>query len=402
MAATGINVRHARSCRTREGGRCNCRPSYQAEVFSVIDGKKVRRSFPTEAAAKTWRVDAQKALRDGAMRAPTSLTLREAADAWLEGARRGSVRNRSGEEYKPSAIRSYERALRLRVLPVFGARRLSDIRRPELQDLVDELVAEGLSSSTIQMTVVPLKSMYRREASRGRIPVNPTTGLELPAIRGGRDRIADPTEAAALLAALPDEDRAVWATAMYAGLRRGELMALRVSRVDLTGNVIRVEKGWDDKEGEIETKGRNRRRVPIPTPLREQLLGHLMRTGRRDADLVFGKTATTPFSAKAVALRADRAWKATNDRLLEEEEAQGREVDPKELLRRITLHECRHSYASLMIAAGVNAKALSTYMGHANISITLDRYGHLMPGNEEQAAGMLDAYLIQAAGTAAS
>jgi hypothetical protein len=44
--------------------------------------------------------------------------------------------------------------------------------------------------------------------------------------------------------------------------------------------------------------------------------------------------------------------------------------------------------------AGVNAKALSTYMGHANVSITLDRYGHLMPGNEEEAAGLLDAYLV--------
>lgn len=47
-----------------------------------------------------------------------------------------------------------------------------------------------------------------------------------------------------------------------------------------------------------------------------------------------------------------------------------------------------------MIAAGVNAKALSTYMGHSSITITLDRYGHLMPGNEEQAAGLLDAYLL--------
>jgi integrase len=46
-----------------------------------------------------------------------------------------------------------------------------------------------------------------------------------------------------------------------------------------------------------------------------------------------------------------------------------------------------------MIAAGVNAKALSTYMGHANIGITLDRYGHLMPGNEAQAAELLDSYL---------
>ena len=46
-----------------------------------------------------------------------------------------------------------------------------------------------------------------------------------------------------------------------------------------------------------------------------------------------------------------------------------------------------------MIAAGINAKALSTFMGHANISITTDRYGHLMPGSEAEAAGLLDAYL---------
>ena len=51
--------------------------------------------------------------------------------------------------------------------------------------------------------------------------------------------------------------------------------------------------------------------------------------------------------------------------------------------------------ASLMIAAGVNAKALSTYMGHASVMITLDRYGHLMPGNEEEAAGLLDSYLAR-------
>jgi hypothetical protein len=48
------------------------------------------------------------------------------------------------------------------------------------------------------------------------------------------------------------------------------------------------------------------------------------------------------------------------------------------------------------IAVGVNAKALSTHMGHAMISITLDRYGHLMPGNEAEAAGLLDAYLARA------
>jgi integrase len=49
-----------------------------------------------------------------------------------------------------------------------------------------------------------------------------------------------------------------------------------------------------------------------------------------------------------------------------------------------------------MIAAGVNAKTLSTYMGHESIKVTYDKYGHLMPGNESEAAALLDAYLERA------
>jgi integrase len=61
----------------------------------------------------------------------------------------------------------------------------------------------------------------------------------------------------------------------------------------------------------------------------------------------------------------------------------------------VTLHECRHTFASLMIAAGVNPKALQTFMGHSSITVTLDRYGHLFPGSEEEAAVLLDAYLAE-------
>jgi integrase len=50
----------------------------------------------------------------------------------------------------------------------------------------------------------------------------------------------------------------------------------------------------------------------------------------------------------------------------------------------------------VLIAAGVNVKALSTYMGHASITVTLDRYSHLFPGNEDEAAGLVDAYLERA------
>jgi integrase len=67
-------------------------------------------------------------------------------------------------------------------------------------------------------------------------------------------------------------------------------------------------------------------------------------------------------------------------------------------LEPLGIHDCRHTYASMMIAAGVNAKALSEFMGHASIALTLDLYGHLMPGSHDEAAGLLDAFLARSAG----
>jgi integrase len=378
-AHAGIAVRHSRSCDSRVGGECACKPTYQAHVWSARERKRIRKTFPTFAAAKAWRHDASVALRKGTMKAPTRITLKQAAEVWIVGARDGSIRNRSGDPYKPSAIRGYEQALRLRVLPDLGARRLSELGRNDFQDLVDRLVAKGADPSTVRNTLMPVRAIFRRAMARGDVATNPTTGLELPAVRGVRERIATPDEAVALIDAVPIGDGAIWATSMYAGLRLGELMALDWSAVDFEAGVIRVERSWDPKEGLIEPKSRAGRRVaPIPSGLRGLLREHRLRQGRAGKGLVFGRSETRPFNPSSVQRRARAAWTATD-------------------LTPITPHECRHTFASMMIAAGVNAKALSTYMGHANIAITMDRYGHLMPGNEQEAAGLLDAYLDGAA-----
>jgi len=388
--AVGVWQRHGRNC----AGRKDCGCPWQASVYSVRDKKKIRKAFPTRPAAVAWRDDARSAVRKRTMRAPTSTTLREAADKWLEGARSGLIRQpRSKEPFKPATIRNYERALRLRALPALGDRRLGDIEGEHLQRFVDELVAAGSSAALIEATISPLRAIYRyalRTPSMG-IVLNPTVGLELPAKRGRRERIAPPEECATLLDALQDRDRALWATAMYAGLRRGELMALRVEDIDLAAGVIHVRRGWDQYEGEIDTKSRRSRKVPIPAALRVHLATHLLGLGWREG-LAFGATPAEPFGPTPVAFRALMAWGWSRRK----DKATGcfRWVKARDsALEPITLHECRHTFASLMIAAGVNAKALSTYMGHASISITLDRYGHLMPGNEDEAAGILDAYL---------
>jgi integrase len=74
--------------------------------------------------------------------------------------------------------------------------------------------------------------IFRRAVEDGGVAVNPCMHLRLPAVCGRRGRIAAPKEAEALLASLPERDRPIWATALYAGQRRGELMALRWTDVD--------------------------------------------------------------------------------------------------------------------------------------------------------------------------
>jgi integrase len=304
----GILVRHLKSCAAQSGGRCSCRPTYQASVWSARDGRRIKKSFRTLAEAKAWRAEAQSEIRRGTLRAPSQLTLREVAEAWLAGAREGSIRNRSGDRYKPSVLRSYEASLRLRVLPALGGRKLSEIRRSDLQDFADGLLAECTDASTILNTLMPLRAIFRRAVARGDVAVNPTTELELPAVRGRRDRIASPEEASKLVEALPEQDRGLWAAALYGGLRRGELQALRWDDVDLAKGVIRVERAWDVREGEIEPKSRaGRRPVPIAAVLRDHLVEHKQR--RDNAGLVFGRPDGKAFDGSTIDARAKAAWR---------------------------------------------------------------------------------------------
>jgi integrase len=441
--AEGIEKRHAKNCASRSGGRCRCEGGFRASVYSPLDGKKIRKTFPSRAEARSWQADAKRAVDHGALRTPTRRTLAEAASAWIEGAESGDIRNRSGQAYKPATLRGYCQALDTYVLPVLGGRKLSTITTSELQWLVDSWQAEGQAASTVRNTIKPLQAIYRRARSREGLPVNPTHDLELPAPRPKEVEIVSPEMATRLLAATPAQDRALWATALYAGLRYGELRALRWGAVDLAGGTIRIRESWDPREGSIPPKTKTSQRT---TPLPGLLRGHLMdrklaALDSGDDDLVFGASAETPFQAAVVYRRADSAWEAAaasqacqerfgfrvpdgGDQRVQfilfladagfsrraigaalqvgyavvrraladrpKSEAGERKNPPVQKLR---LHQARHTYASFMIAAGVNAKALSTFMGHSSIKVTFDLYGHLMPGTEAEAAALLDMYL---------
>jgi len=390
--AEGPRKRHSRDCAVREGRRCNCSAGWDGVDLPRSGGPQVAPNRRPESEAGSWQADAKASAKARGSRSPAPITVEQAAWLWLEAARSGHVRDRSGYQYKPGTLREYGRVLCLRVLPKFFSVGLGDLTRADLQEFVDGMLAGKLAPSTIRNTVNPLQAIYRYAVRRELVAINPTRGVELPLARGRRERIATAAEAARLLDALSDADAPIWATAFYAGLRRGELQALRRSDIDLGRAEISVQRSWVQHEGPIAPKSKaGTRTVPILGVLRQRLD---LRGPASGSDLAFKRDrGGGPFDPKTINDRAKRAWEAANEREGEAAEREGREPD---LLQPITLHECRHTFASLLIDAGVNPKAIQEFMGHATIEETFSRYGHLMPGARAQARALVDAYMVTA------
>jgi integrase len=374
---TGIEPRHARSCKAKGWDKediCGCSPTFQASVYIARDDKLVRKTFPTIAAAKGWRADSAHAVKRGSMSAPNRRTISDTADALIEGMKDGSVRNRNRKPYKPSVIRTYETWIEARLRPALGTHKLSDLHRNDLQDFTEQLIAEGLDASTVRNILMPLRVIYRRAIQRGDVTVNPLDYLDLPAVEGRRERVADPAEAETLLEALSEDERALWATAFYAGLRNGELRALRVEDVDLDAGVLRVTRSWDEVEGEIAPKsGAGERAIPICEHLRDYLEARLE---SRQNGLVFGETAKRPYNYGKITRSAYSAWK-------------------KAKLERITLHNGRHSFRTFLDYAGISEARCDRYLGHANHSVGR-RYTHAFESQLASDAALLDSYLAGA------
>jgi integrase len=374
----GIRERHARGCAATTGKRCSCTPSYEAYVALGKSGERRRKTFATREQAKTWRAQLVAAKSRQRLRAPASVTLREAAETFLEGIRSGAIANRSGEPYKPSAVRNYEIGLRKHVLPDLGGKRLGDIAVADLQSLIERLRQKGLSASSISNILNPVQALYRRSMQLGHVMHNPCRDISLPTIRSRREHAAEPQDAGCMIRALPESDQCVWALAFYSGLRLGEMRALRFEDIDEKAGLIHVERSWDRAEGVIATKSfAGRRDVPIIAALRPFLAAQRARCTWQPEGLALGVSARAPFTPSSLYRHSEKAWKDAG-------------------FPRVTPHQARHSFASYLIAAGVDVKAVTEIMGHASVRESFDRYGHLLRDSHANTVAKLDALLAGA------
>ncbi len=180
---------------------------------------------------------------------------------------------------------------------------------------------------------------------------------------------------------------------MYAGIRHGELRALRADKIDLALSVSRFDAGWDQYEGEIDTEDRKgatyddhhrlpRRRCSSSTSS-EPAEAEATSSSAEDIDTAV-QPEHSPQSRQASAGRIARRREDEEDTIPEHER-----------IRPIGLHDCRHTAVSHMLDAGITIDKVSKFMGHASITVTIDRYGHLLPGGEAEAAEILNEYHVR-------
>ena len=276
-------------------------------------------------------------------------------------------------------------------MPELGQYRLAELDRDAVQDMIERMLSgdadDGSARSRHRQSETPSPPCAQCGATLPRASRNPATRWRARTARipKGRDRYATPGEAATLLAVLPARTRRSGEPRSTPACAAASSWAFaRVTSTSPLG-VIRVEQAYDARSKEIipPKSYAGRRKVPVAGLLRDPLVDARVRASERGLELVFGRDDGRPFSYNGLLDRAKRIWNSTV-------------CDP------IGLHECRHTFASLMIAAmsdagRFNPKVLQTLMGHASITETYDRYGHLMPGSENEAAGMLDRYLAAAA-----
>ena len=377
----GVFARHQKHCATERGGRCRCKPSYYGVVYDPAFKRHTKtKRMPTAEAARNARADLMAMVERGEVPAYGNLRLREARERFVMAARDGKVLNKHGHRYKPRAIDDIDEALRVHVEPALGTKRLTHLRRGDLQAIVDEL-APNLSGSRVRSIANAVRSLYRWAQDRDLTDHDPAALLRLPAMDARPiDRVASPAEFAQLLDALPVDIALPYALAGYGMGRRAQIIRLRWPEVDLDVGAIEWGVEWEARKYDA-----SHRVVPTVTPLLALLKRCYMTQGRPKEGLV-----CPPHAPWAPSGLLNSGWLATR----------AREYWRQVKLQPITLQEARHTAATWLDAAGVPPKVASVMMGHATperqpgaATITLARYTHALPEDIERARELLGAYL---------
>ena len=267
-------------------------------------------------------------------------------------------------------------------MPPLGRLPLTALRPEHVQGLYANLLERGLSARTVQHTHRILKEALSHAVKWRLITRNICDAVDAPRPERKEMAALDGDGVAIFLnAAEGSPYRDVFFTALYTGLRRSEVLALRWPDVDLERSTIRVTAGLHRLTGMglvlLPTKtARSRRQVTITQELvdvlrsirgSQMMVKMELGPAWEDTGFVFTKTSGKPLDPEKVTHNFTSIVRTAG-------------------LKGVRLHDLRHTHASLMLQAGVHPKIVSERLGHAGVAITMDTYSHVLPGLQEDAA----------------
>jgi integrase len=322
------------------------------------DGVTRTQAFRRHAEADRFLAHVEAARATGTYMDPTlgRTPLTEIVQTWYASA---------APSLKPKTRASYRGLIDVRILPYLGRRQVASIRPSDVQKWVNELTAEGLSSSRVRQAHIVLGMALDTAVHDGVIARNPArrSGVKLPKLERRQPVALVPEQVASIADASPPPYDLLVRLLGTTGLRWGEAVALRRRSVDLLGRRLVVTESLAEIGAELifgPTKSHAERSVPLTRPLVVALDRHL--DERVDPDL----DALVFTSEKGRPLRYSNFRREIWNRALKTAKV------PK-----VGLHVLRHSAAAAMIRAGASPKALQTILGHQSAGFTLSVYGHV-------------------------
>ena len=344
------------------GGHIRKRNGRWQARYRVPGGGERTKTFDRKIDAHRWLSVEAGSVAEGRWIDPRDgrTTVAEYAGSWLES-----------RPIKPQTRVGYDRVLRLHILPTFGDRPMSNIRKSEVEGWITRL-GESYAVSTCDTVFRIIGALFNSAVEDRLISVSPTRGVKGP--RAPKKIIVPLTgdEIEALIDAASDRYKALVAFAAGSGLRQGEVFGVTTSSLDMLRRQVRVERQLvqiDDGPpdwGTLKTPA-SIRTVPLADVTLEALAWHLGRfEPGRDGAIFTNKNGDWH---RRVSF--GMAWKKIVER-------SGIQRDG-----RLGFHQLRHFYASALIAAGEQPKVVQTRMGHASLTMTLETYSHLMPTDDE-------------------
>jgi len=269
-----------------------------------------------------------------------------------------------------------------------GDRRLQALRPADLAALYATLSRAGLAPRTVKHAHNVLHRALEQARLWGLLRDNPAEMAKPPSIPDEERAILQPESTRHLLERLRGQPLYLLASlALATGLRRSEALALRWRDVDLDAGRLTVEQALEQTATHgIRTKGpktrHGRRTISLPAHIVAELRAHWRAQQEQRLALGMGKAPVDGFVLAAIDGRPQSPDAIST--------AWGRAMDQVDMPE-ITLHSLRHTHASMLIAAGMDILTISRRLGHANPTITLGVYGHLIHGTDDRAAQIMEA-----------